>query len=482
MKPATSNPKPPSTILVGGAFARAAIINRAILIALLVLFTTLPNMALRAQTNVTAPHAYAHETPARRDARMQWWTDARFGMFIHWDMSSIPGTEISWSRKSARPLDVDKAPAGCVEDPVYDNLYQRFNPTNFDATVWVRLAKAAGMKYIVFTAKHHGGFCMWDTKLTDYSIMHTPFKRDVVKELADACHQAGIQLGLYYSPRDWHHPDYGVGDNSKYTAYMKGQLTELLTRYGKIGAIWFDGFGKGDSITLWHADEMLALVKRLQPQIIINNRCANLWFEGNNPSGSSPVLLGDHDTPEGSIGSFQNDRPWESCMMTIKTPDGFGWSYRSDALGVRNRSECIQMLASCATGDGNLLLDFGPNALGEIPADQAGLLKEMGEWMQKNRESIYGTRGGPYRNGVWGGSTYNGNTVYLHVFKWNGDRLVLPPLKSKIVKCSVGFKQTAADLTLMLPADKQDKTDTIVILELAAPAANELANGKPIEK
>ena len=199
-------------------------------------------------------------TPSGADTRMQWWRDARFGMFIHWDMSSVAGMEISWSRKATKPLDVSGHKAGYVKDPVYDNLYKQFNPVKFNATQWVQLAKDAGMKYIVFTAKHHGGFCMWDTKLTDYSIMHAPFKRDVVRELTDACHKAGIRFGLYYSPRDWHHPNYGIGDNRKYHEYIKGQLTELLSNYGQVDVMWFDSYGKGDSIQFWHADEIMALV------------------------------------------------------------------------------------------------------------------------------------------------------------------------------------------------------------------------------
>jgi alpha-L-fucosidase len=454
---------------------------------LLVLFATLLHIGLHAQTNVTSnPYGtsgdfYVNETPAQFESRMKWWTDSRFGLFIHWNMSSLTGTEISWSRKATRPLDVDKTPAGYVGDPVYDNLYKQFNPIRFDATEWVRLAKEAGMKYIVFTAKHHDGFCMWDTKLTSYSIMNTPFKRDVVKELADACHKAGMPIGIYYSQRDWHHPDYGAGDNSKYTAYLKGQLTELLTNYGQIDCIWFDGFGAGGSIKFWRAPEVLNLVRSLQPKIIINNRARNCWFEGDDTQQyEGPSIMGDHDTPEGTIGSFQNDRPWESCMMTIKIPGALGWSYRSDAIGVIKSEECVRMLASCATGDGNLLLDVGPNALGVIPADQADLLKDIGEWMRKNGESIYNTNGGPFRNGEWGGSTYRGSTIFLHVFKWNNDRLKLPPLKAKIVKCSVKFEQTAKGITLIVPGDKQDKTDTVVILELSAPAVNEMENGKPL--
>src|SRR5208282_5583456 len=303
----------------------------------------------------TKTNSSAGETPAQRDARMEWWREARFGMFIHWDMSSIAGTEISWSRKGSKPLDITGDPAGYVEDPAYDHLYEKFNPTNFNAKQWVKLAQEAGMKYIIFTAKHHGGFCMWDTKLTDYSIMHTPFHRDVVKELADACHAAGMRFGIYYSPRDWHQPDYGIGDNRKYVDYLNGQLRELLTNYGKIDVIWFDSYGEGDLVNFWRIGETFDLVKSLQPDIIINNRLAVL---GNYNQQPSPYR-GDFDTPEQRVGAFQNDRPWESCMSIVTALDGGGWSYRPDGV-VKPFDECVRMLASCATGDGNLLLDVGP--------------------------------------------------------------------------------------------------------------------------
>ncbi len=413
------------------------------------------------------------------DARMKWWREARFGMFIHWDMSSIAGTEISWSRKATKPLDIFGDKAGYVEDPVYDNLYKQFNPVKFNAREWVKLAKAAGMKYLVFTAKHHGGFCMWDTKLTDYSIMNTPFKRDVVKELAEACHRAKMPFGIYYSQRDWHHPDYGIGDNAKYHAYIKGQLTELLTNYGKVDVMWFDSYGRGDSIQYWHADEILALVKRLQPQIIVNNRSG---FFGQ----SVPSIRGDFDTPEERLGNFQNTRPWESCMCMVTAPGG-GWSYRKDGK-VKHSADCLRMLVGCATGDGNLLLDAGPDAQGVIPDDQAGVLWEVGQWMKTYGESIYGTRGGPFRNGGWGGSTYKGKLIYLHVSKWNDNRLTLPPLKGNVVKCSVlgnrkakpVVEQNGQGLVVTLPQEHQDKHNTVVVLKLNAPAENELVNGKPL--
>lgn len=175
--------------------------------------------------------------------RMQWWREARFGMFIHWDMSSLAGTEISWSRKGSKPLDIYGEPPGVVEDPVYDHLYEKFNPTHFDAEAWASLAQKAGMRYVVFTAKHHGGFSMFHSKFSNYTIEQAPFRRDVVAELSKACHRHGLRFGIYYSPRDWHHPDYGVGDNAKYHAYLMGQLKELLTNYGTVDVMWFDSYG-----------------------------------------------------------------------------------------------------------------------------------------------------------------------------------------------------------------------------------------------
>ena len=324
---------------------------------------------------------------------MGWWIDARYGMFIHWDMSSVAGTEISWSRQATKPLDIGGNPAGYVEDPNYDNLYKKFDPEKFDAKAWVQLAKNAGMRYIVYTAKHHGGFCMWDTKLTDYNIMNTPFKRDVVKELAAACHAANMPFGIYYSPRDWHHPDYGIGDNAKYVAYMNGQLRELLTNYGKVDILWFDSYGRGDLVDFWKIGETWDLIKSLQPQIIINNRLAVLAKYNKQPE----PYRGDMNTPEQRLGSFQNTRPWESCMCVVKAKGG-GWSYRPDGT-VKSFEECLKTLVGCATGDGNLLLDVGPNAEGVIPADQADPLLKIGGWLSQYGESIYGTHGGPYLNG-----------------------------------------------------------------------------------
>ncbi len=426
----------------------------------------------------------AEESREQRDARLAWWIDARFGMFIHWDMSSLAGTEISWSRKGTKPLDITGDTAGVVEDPAYDNLYKRFNPVKFDAPAWMRLARDSGMRYVVFTAKHHDGFCLWDTKLTDYSIMNTSFKRDVVKELAAACRQAGLRFGLYYSQRDWHHPDYGIGDNRKYVAYMNCQVRELLTNYAPVDVIWWDSYGKGDLVHFWGIGGTFDLVKQLNPAIVMNNRMAVLGAYNRQPA----PYLGDHDTPEQRLGEFQNTRPWESCMTVVHCADGGGWSYRPDGK-VRSRAECIRSLASCVTGDGNLLLDVGPDATGVIPGDQAARLREMGEWLNQCGPAVYGTRGGPYRNGRWGGSTHRGNIVYLHVFAWGGDRLALPPLKAKVLKASnlsdpqaaPALKQTTEAVTLALAPDRQDPVDTVLALQLDGPARDEMENGRPLE-
>ncbi len=405
------------------------------------------------------------ETPAQREARTAWWREARYGMFIHWDMSSMAGTEISWSRKGSKPLDNHGDPAGYIEDPAYDNLYKNFNPTNYDAKAWVKLAKAAGMKYLVFTAKHHGGFCMWDTKFTDYSIRNTPFKRDVLKELADACHAEGLRFGIYYSPRDWHHPDYGIGDNSKYVAYMDGQMRELLTNYGTVDVLWFDSYGKGDALNFWRIPETWALIKSLQPQVVINNRLAALRAT-NNP----PLSRGDYNTPEQKLGIYQDTRLWESCM-TIVDVRGGGWSYRPDGK-VKPFGETVRMLVSCATGDGNLLLDVGPDATGVIPADQSDCLLKVGEWLKQNGESVYGTRGGPFKPGAYGGTTRRDKTIYVHVFNWpESGPLKLPNVAAKLVgaRLLAGGKgdaaQTESGLEISVPEISRQKAVTVIALE-----------------
>ncbi len=423
--------------------------------------------------NAVGVPPYASLSPDDQ-VRMAWWIDARYGMFLHFGVASIPGVELSWARKGSKPLDVTKDPAGYVEDPVYDNLYKQFNPSEFDAKKWVEIAKAAGMKYMVLTAKHHDGFCLWDTKGTDYKITNTPFKRDIVKEFTDACHAAGMKVGLYYSPRDWHHPDYGIGDNKKYIDYMNGQLTELLSNYGKIDVIWFDSYGKGDLKDFWKIDSTWQLIKKLAPQIIVNNRLAILGRYNQQPK----AYIGDMDTPEQQIGKMQTTRPWESCMCFV----GHQWGYKPNG-EMYTLDKLIRAIVSCATGDGNLLMNVGPMPTGQIEPRQAERLKEAGDWLGKYGKTIYGTRGGPYENALWGGATRKGNSVYIHVFNWKGtDTLRLLPLPQKVVASSVltggtvTVKQTASGLDLTVPAGNHDPIDTIIELTLDAPSV-EMVSG-----
>jgi len=447
------------------------------------LFAVMPTVHA-AEAPAEGPLLPNMETSAQRDVRLAWWREARFGLFVHWGPASVNGTEISWSRMG-HPH--DHPGMETVPPEKYDALYQQFNPVRFDADAWMQMAKDAGMKYVVFITKHHDGFSMWPTQQRpDYSIAATPFERDLCKEIADAAHKHGLKLGWYYSTRDWTHPDYLAGDNRKYDAFYQAQVRELLTNYGRVDMMWFDHVAGN-----WRDYDFQALydmVYKLQPGILVNDRAARFIRETQDkPSPEIAALVrGDFDTPEQHIGKFQNDRPWESCVTMTECKDGGGWSYRPDGR-TRTFDECVRMLASCATGDGNLLLNVGPMPTGEIVPEQIAVLKEMGAWMNKYGESIYATRGGPFHNGEWGGSTYKDNTVYLHVFQWKGDTINLFPIKAKVLKATaltggdVKATQTDKALQIVLAPKQQDKTDTVIKLELDAPAANEFRNGQPLE-
>ncbi len=381
---------------------------------------------------------------------VQRWQDMRFGMFIHWGPVSLTGREIGWSRGSETPIEK------------YDNLYKEFNPTKFDADAWVSVAKAAGMKYIVLTTKHHDGFCLWDTKLTDYNIMNTPFNRDVVKELAAACKKQGIAFGTYYSTCDWHHPDFPLtspggsvkrkkSDIDAYNRYLLGQIKELITNYGPLLTIWNDvpQEFKGRGV------ETIKLVRSLQPDILINDRTGD---------------GGDYSTPEQEIGGFNVDRPWETCMTICQQ-----WAWKPNDQ-MKSLSQCLEALIRTAGGDGNLLFNVGPEPTGEIEPRQVERLKEMGRWLAKYGESVYGTRGGPYRPNAQLVCTHKGDIVYLHILKWNGDTVTLPAMSKRVKSSSVltggevKVEQTATELRITVPANDHREIDTIVKLQLDEPA------------
>jgi alpha-L-fucosidase len=422
-----------------------------------------------AASSGASPGLTPGETPNEREARLAWWREARFGMFIHWGPVTLKGTEIGWSRGAEVPA------------AEYDQLYKKFNPTLFDAEAWVRVAKQAGMKYIVITSKHHDGFCIWDTKLTDYNIMNTPFHRDILKELAAACRKQDIVFSTYHSILDWHHPDYPTdspdgkaekpsANMDRYVAYLKGQLAEIIRNYGPLGIMWFDGQWEKP----WNPDrgqDLYNYVRGLQPSIIINNRVGSAKRPGKDGSITAETAGGDYDTPEQEIGNFQNDRPWESCITICEQ-----WSWKpNDKL--KSFKECLQTLIRCAGGDGNLLLNVGPMPDGRIEPRQVDRLKEIGQWLDAYGQTIYETRGGPFKPGTWGASTYKGDSIYVHVFDWPERGLVLPPVGKKVVSWKplmggqADVKQDGHGISIKVAKEFRKDIDTLVELKLDGPAS-----------
>lgn len=436
-------------------------------------------LSLHGLSQVSSSYPFVSRINDGREERLEWFHDAKLGLFIHWGPSSVAGIEISWARES-HPLDHpgrhEKMP-----DEEYDQLYKEFNPVKFDADKWMKLAKQAGFKYLVFTAKHHDGFSMFHTELRDYSIADTPFERDICRELADAAHKYGLKLGWYYSTRDWSHPDYHVGDNSKYNEFYQGQVRELLTSYGEVDIMWYDHTaGSWEDYTI---PDLFKMMYELQgDDLLVNNRAARFIkrqkgkkYEPEDPEVKE-MVLGDYDTPEQKIGKFQTDRAWESCMTMSSCSHesgGGGWSYRSDCKTISYK-ETVQTLVHSAVGDGNLLLNVGPLPSGEFPADQVKILKKMGKWLDKNGESIYGTRGGPVPNGEWGGMTYKDNKIYVHVLNWpeDGSPLLIPAPDRKIIRTSglnvknPDLKQSSKGIEITLPEKRRDEIDSIIILEI----------------
>ncbi|MBX3376533.1 MAG: alpha-L-fucosidase [Phycisphaeraceae bacterium] len=381
------------------------------------------------------------------DARLEWWREARFGMFIHWGLYAIPAGEWGgrkdygeWIRSSAQ-----------IPEAEYDRFVDQFNPTKFDAGRIVQAAKQAGMKYIVITTKHHDGFCLFDSAHTEFDVMSTPFKRDIMKELAEACRREGIRLGWYYSIMDWKHPDYlprrdwerdrpkEGADFDRYVRYMKAQLAELLTKYGEIGVLWFDGQWEG---TWDHArgKDMYAYVRGLQPRIIVNNRVD----KGGGEFGiTREGYMGDFGTPEQEIPPMGlPDVDWETCMTMNDH-----WGYCRADQNWKSATDLIRKLSDIASKGGNFLLNVGPTAEGEIPAASLARLREIGAWMERHGEAIYGTRAGPLGLPKWGRSTRKVvdktdgppmTRLYLHVWEWprNG-RLVVEGLYNEVLGASL---------------------------------------------
>ena len=414
------------------------------------------------------------ETPVQHDARLAWWRAARFGLFIHWGPVSLTGQEISWSRANSNTNCPNNGP---IPAAVYDRLYQQFDPTNFNAGEWVGIAKAAGMKYVVLTAKHGDGFLLWNSKVDGYNIGATPYRRDVCAELARAAHRQNEQIGWYFSEMDWRDPDCRSANNDRFNKKYQAELRELLSNYGKIAVLWFDMDGRP---AMWDPPATYALVRGLQPQIIINNR---LQMGSFGEWGRQGKLLPDEDfyTPEQSIGAYDDQTPWETCM-TIGTQ----WAWKPDDQ-IKSAAEVVRILAQCVGNDGNFMLDVGPMPDGRIEPRQVEVLKQVGAWMVRNGESIYGTRGGPWKATKNIASTRKRDTVYLHVLRWEGDSIELPSLTRKIKSAwlpdgsPVQFYVRDGKLSVSIPINERDPSDTVVTLKLAGSAMDLPAVALPAE-
>jgi len=422
---------------------------------------------------------------------MEWFRDAKFGMFIHWGLYSVAAGE--WNGKPVRGIGewILSNARITVED--YTPLQRQFNPVKFDAKRWVDVAKNAGMKYIVITSKHHDGFCLWNSAHTDWDIGGSPFApRDPLKELADACAEAGIRLCFYHSIMDWHHPDYlprrewdtrstEGAEYDRYERYMKAQLKELVSgRYGKVGILWFDGEWEGT----WTHEKGKALydyVRGLDPDIIVNNRVdtGRSGMEGITREGD---YRGDYGTPEQQIPAtgLGAGVDWETCMTMNNT-----WGYKKNDDSWKSGADLIRKLVDIASKGGNFLLNVGPTGEGEIPAPSIERLEAVGDWMKVNGRAIYGTEANPFPEPPsWGRITRAKNDdgsdrLYLHVFDWPSDgTLKLSGLLSEPRAVQVLGQRTrnlwpttrsGDTLVMYLPKEPLDPVCTVVALDLAEP-------------
>ena len=396
-----------------------------------------------------APRSYPkpppyQDSPARKEERMEWFREARFGMFIHWGLYSQLAGE--WQ---------DKHVTGGAEwiqkyleipSSQYSPLVKTFDAPRFDADAWVRTIAAAGIKYLCITTKHHDGFCMWPTKLNDgWNITATPFARDPLKELSEACKRHGVTFCIYHSILDWHHPDWpgrpsfndfakGKPDKEKFRSYLYGQLEELFTSYGPIGMIWLDGSWDRDHWTSDDGKQLEDFLRTLQPSVVINNRSGYLppqpKLDIHIENAYSYTFAGDYISPEGEVPSTGLPGiDWETCQ-TMQLPNNWGYSR---IVGFRTYADLLRQLVDVASKGGNLLLNIGPTGAGEITPQALGCLEKFGDWMKVNGEAIHGTTASPFSHLPFDGRcTRKGSRLYLHVFQWPADGVVRLPATNRV--------------------------------------------------
>lgn len=423
--------------------------------ALLVLFLT---------SAALAQEAY-QPSPENLKARREF-QDNKFGIFIHWGVYSVLG-DGEWVFHN-RKLTVDE----------YNRLPSFFDPEKFDAKTWVSLVKASGAKYITITSRHHDGFAMFDSKISDWNIVkRTPYGRDPLKILADECHRQGIKLFFYYSQLDWHNPDYyprgvtawdnGRPNHGNWNAYlddyMDGQLRELLTNYGEIGGIWFDGTWDKPNAD-WHLAKTYALIHQLQPAALI------IPNHHQQPKPGEDVQTFERDLPGQNTAGFNTN--YVSQQLPLESSDTINdsWGFNIGDSNYKSAEELERRLIRAAGNNSNLLLNIGPMPNGVIPEEFVTRLEAMGKWLGKYGDSIYGTRGGPLAPQSWGVTTQKANRIYVHVLEWHAPLLALGPLAGKIVSArsmngesAVSFTQNADGVVLKLPTES-DESDRIIEL------------------
>jgi alpha-L-fucosidase len=334
------------------------------------------------------------ETSEQRNQRMSWWREATFGMFIHWGLYSILGRGEWVMNRENIPLEE------------YEKLALKFNPRYYEPRAWARLAREAGMKYMVLTTKHHDGFCLWDSQLTDYTAVKTTARRDLVREFADSCRFEGLKVGFYFSLLDWHHPDgdgRGLSDETvrkRFISFVHGQVRELMSNYGRVDILWYDVPWPYEAEG-WESVKLNAMVRELQPHIIINNRSK---------------LDEDFGTPEQHV-KAEEGRDWEACMTL-----NCNWGFRKGDSRYKDAHEVIKLLGECARSGGNMLLNVGPDADGLIPSESQSILRQVGAWLRRNGAAIYGSQRANVGWDTFGLMTVKGKTLFLLIDKWSGSQ------------------------------------------------------------
>ncbi len=400
-------------------------------------------------------------------AARQWFQDAKFGLFVHWGVYSVLG-DGEWVMNNRKiPL------------AEYEKLPPQFNPVKFDAAEWVSLVKAAGIRYITITSKHHDGFAMFDSKQTDWDIVdRTPYKKDVLKVLAEECRKQGVKLFFYHSHLDWRHPDYyprgRTGHNTgrpesgewyRYLDFMDGQIRELLTNYGEIGGIWFDGWWDRPQAD-WRLEKTYKLIHDLQPAALIGNNHHRAPFDGEDFQMFEKDLPGQNTAgfnAESKIGAL----PLETCETISRA-----WGYNQNDRRYKSARDLVHYLARAAGHNANFLLNVGPRPDGTIQPEFVERLREMGTWLTANGESIYGTRGGPVPPRRWGVTTQKGKKVYVHLLEPEDEVLALPRLPTRVARATllkggkVEYVENQLGLMLQVPAAARDPIDTVVVLEM----------------